>query len=92
MSKFSIIVPSYNCAHYVEQTLQSLLDQNEVLRRCHNVILSDDCSEDRTIDVAVACWSGAIPLTIFSAERNRGEYKNINECIARYQKELNGIS
>jgi glycosyltransferase involved in cell wall biosynthesis/SAM-dependent methyltransferase len=83
MSRFIIIVPSYNCEHYVEETLRSLLAQGDALKRCDSVILTDDCSQDRTIEVAKAVWTGPIPLVVFAAEKNRGEYKNMNECIAR---------
>ena len=82
MSKYVIIVPSYNCEHYVAETLQSLMMQ-DALTRCDCVILTDDCSQDKTIEVAKKTWNGPIPLKIFAAEKNRGEYKNMNECIAR---------
>jgi glycosyltransferase involved in cell wall biosynthesis len=83
MSKYAIIVPSYNCEAYVEETLRSLMAQGEALKRCECVVLTDDCSKDRTIDVAKDTWKGPIPLVVFAAEKNRGEYKNMNECIAR---------
>ena len=83
MSKYAIIIPSYNCEHYVAETLHSLMMQGEALKRCDCVILTDDCSHDKTIDIARATWRGSIPLIVFSAETNRGEYKNMNECIAR---------
>src|SRR5208282_2217809 len=82
-SKFVIIVPSYNCAHYVAATMNSLLSQGDDLKRCHSVILTDDCSQDGTIAVAKAAWNGPIPLVVFAAESNRGEYENMNQCIAR---------
>ncbi|HEX3919615.1 MAG TPA: glycosyltransferase [Caulobacteraceae bacterium] len=83
MSKYAIIVPSYNCASYVTDTLQSLLAQGEALKRCDFVVLTDDCSQDDTIEVAKAAWNGPIPLVVYSAEKNRGEYGNMNECVAR---------
>jgi SAM-dependent methyltransferase/glycosyltransferase involved in cell wall biosynthesis len=63
--------------------MQSLLAQGEALRRCDSVVLTDDCSQDKTIEVAKAAWSGPIPLIIRAAKENRGEYKNMNECIAQ---------
>lgn len=81
---FAIVVPSYNCEHYVADTLNSLLAQAQALTRCACLILTDDCSTDRTVDVARSVWAGApIPLIVFEAEKNRGEYRNMNECIAR---------
>jgi GT2 family glycosyltransferase len=63
--------------------MRSLLLQGDDLKRCHSVILTDDCSQDRTIAVAKAAWNGPIPLVVLDAQTNRGEYKNMNECIAR---------
>ena len=83
MANFAIIVPSYNCEDYVAATMKSLLLQGNDLKRCQSVILTDDCSRDRTIEVAEATWNGPIPLVVFAADSNRGEYKNMNECIAR---------
>jgi len=83
MPKYAIIVPSYNCEHYVAETLNSLLAQGEALKRCDFIVLTDDCSQDKTIEVAQATWTGPIPLIVYAAEKNRGEYKNMNECLAR---------
>jgi glycosyltransferase involved in cell wall biosynthesis len=83
MSKYAIIVSSYNCENYVAETLQSLMMQQAALKRCDCIILTDDCSQDKTIEVAKATWRGPIPLKVFAAEKNRGQYKNMNECIAR---------
>jgi 2-polyprenyl-3-methyl-5-hydroxy-6-metoxy-1,4-benzoquinol methylase/GT2 family glycosyltransferase len=62
--------------------------QGEALNRCDCVILTDDCSQDKTIEVANATWNGPIPLVVFAAEKNRGEYKNMNECIARLPEHI----
>jgi glycosyltransferase involved in cell wall biosynthesis len=83
VSGFVIIVPSYNCEDYVEETMKSLLLQGDDLKRCHSVILTDDCSQDRTVEVARRAWNGPIPLVVYPATYNRGEYRNMNECIAR---------
>jgi glycosyltransferase involved in cell wall biosynthesis/SAM-dependent methyltransferase len=83
MSNVAIIVPSYNCELYVAETLQSLLAQGPALAKVDRVILTDDCSKDRTIQVARETWDGPIPLEIYDSPVNRGEYRNMNECIAR---------
>ena len=89
MSKYVIIVPSYNCEHYVAETLQSLMMQNAALKRCDCVILTDDCSQDKTIEIARTAWNAPIPLKVFVAEKNRGECNNMNECIARLRRKAN---
>src|SRR5438552_3941770 len=63
--------------------MRSLLWQGDDLKRCHSVILTDDCSQDRTIAEAKTAWSGPIPLVVFAAEHNRGEARNMDECVAR---------
>lgn len=83
MSNVVIIVPSYNCESYVAETLRSLLAQGTALVKVDRVILTDDCSKDRTIQVARETWDGPIPLEIYDSPVNRGEYRNMNECIAR---------
>jgi glycosyltransferase involved in cell wall biosynthesis len=88
MSKYVIVVPSYNCEHYVEATLRSLMVQGEALKRCECIILTDDCSQGRTIETAKATWKGSPPLVVFAAEKNRREYKNMNECIAKLGKDI----
>ena len=88
MSTIAILIPAYNCEPYVEATLQSLMEQGDALRSVDRIILTDDCSKDRTIDVARAAWKGTIPLEVFDAPQNRGEYQNMNEAVARLPKHI----
>ncbi|MBM4259529.1 MAG: glycosyltransferase [Deltaproteobacteria bacterium] len=83
MSKIVIVVPSYNCEAYVAATLQSLLAQGPALAEVDRVIITDDCSKDRTIQVARETWRGSTPMEVYDSPVNRGEYRNMNECIAR---------
>ena len=50
MGKVSIIIPVYNVEHYITQCLQSVLGQSY---SDIEVILVDDCSPDRSIEVAL---------------------------------------
>ena len=83
MLKIVILIPAYNCEPYIEATLESLMEQGDALRRVDRVILSDDCSRDRTVEVGRAAWKGPVPLEVFEAPENRGEYKNMNEAVSR---------
>jgi SAM-dependent methyltransferase/GT2 family glycosyltransferase len=83
MPNIVIIVPSYNCEPYVAETLQSLMAQGTALQLIDRVILTDDCSTDQTIEIARKTWTGPIPLEVYDSPINRGEYRNMNECIAR---------
>jgi glycosyltransferase involved in cell wall biosynthesis len=48
MSKVSVIIPNYNHALYLEQRILSILDQTF---RDFELILLDDCSTDRSIEI-----------------------------------------
>jgi glycosyltransferase involved in cell wall biosynthesis len=88
MSHIAIIIPAYNCELYVAETLESLMNQGSALKKIDRIILTDDCSTDQTIRVAKETWDGPIPLEIYDSPVNRGEYKNMNECIARLPEHI----
>ena len=47
----SIIMPSYNTAPYIRETIQSVLDQTY---RNWELIIVDDCSTDNTDEVVAS--------------------------------------
>jgi len=78
----SIMIPTYNCASYLEQTLASLADQG--IDRAQ-VEVVDDCS---TIDdpEAVVHRLGAGWVTFSRQTRNLGLVGNFNSCIGRAER------
>ena len=46
--KVSVVIPVYNCANYIAQTLRSVIEQTE---RDLEVVVMDDGSTDGTYDV-----------------------------------------
>ena len=48
-SKVSIIVPMYNAASFLKETLDSILNQTFTN---FELILIDDCSKDNTLEIA----------------------------------------
>jgi len=48
MIKFSIIIPAYNAEKYIEETLNSILNQSY---NNYEIIVVDDCSTDRTYEI-----------------------------------------
>lgn len=46
--KISLVIPTYNGQKYIEQTIQSILNQT---RPADEIIISDDNSTDRTIEI-----------------------------------------
>ena len=70
MGKTVIVMPAYNAALTLEQTLR---DIPENLRR--NIILVDDCSKDRTVEIAER-----LGLKVIRHEKNRGYGGNQKTC------------
>ena len=71
--KVSVIVPNYNYARYVPARLRSILAQTYTP---HEIIFLDDCSSDRSVEVAEAVLSEAgIPFRIIRNWRNQGCYR-----------------
>lgn len=87
-SKVVIIVPAYQCEAYVAETLESLMAQGDALKEVDRVILADDASTDRTIEVARTVWRGPVPIEIRPSARNQGEYLNMNDCIASLEDDV----
>lgn len=80
----AVMVPSYNSASTIESTLRAILELGEELKRHVDfVMLSDDGSRDETVAIAERVWGeGPVPLVVRRAERNVGEYRNVNGAFA----------
>lgn len=81
--KVSIIIPIYNVASYIEECVQSVINQtyNNL-----EVILVDDCSADNSMDLALKIISQSDRSSIFKIEkhnRNRGLSAARNTGIRR---------
>ncbi len=70
MTAVSVIIPTYNCADYIEQTLESILNQTF---QDFELIVVDDGSTDRTQDI-VARHAPRVRLIV---------QKNSGVCVAR---------
>jgi len=69
--KTIIIMPAYNAEATVEQTVRDLPSGC-----CDEIILVDDCSTDRTVEIAER-----LGLTVIRHERNRGYGGNQKTCL-----------
>lgn len=71
--KVSIIIPVYNVEKYIEECLESVIEQTtDAPLEC---ILVDDCGKDRSVEVAeqfVMNYDGSIQFKMFHHEQNRG--------------------
>lgn len=67
-SKVSIIVPCYNQAQYLDEALQSIVDQTYTDWEC---IIVNDGSPDRTEEVARS-WEAKDPRFVYVYQENGG--------------------
>lgn len=73
---FSIIIPAFNEAKRIGQTLSTILSYLERANLSAEVIVVDDGSKDKTAEIArQACakFSGGIETKVIRYERNRGK-------------------
>lgn len=89
MKPHAILVPSYNSARTIGETLQSLLVQD--LTTVDGVYLADDASSDDTIDIAQRFWRSTTPLIVIKRNRNSGERVNVNSAIDQLPDHLEWI-
>jgi glycosyltransferase involved in cell wall biosynthesis len=82
MSKFVIVIPSYNSSSYVEDCLKSVLNCRKI-ELVDKVLLMDDASKDNTIELAEKTWNySKIPLVIHKNETNLGQWPNKNKALS----------
>ena len=71
--RVSVVVPNYNYERYLRTRLQSILAQTY---RPHEIIFLDDCSSDRSVELAEELLSaGGIPYRIIQNATNQGVYR-----------------
>ena len=75
--KFAIIIPCYNAAATIGETLRSVAKCNR-LENISKVFVIDDCSSDGSAEVAERSWSGSIPLVVHRFETNQGQWPVTN--------------
>lgn len=75
----SIVIPTYNCAQYLGQTLQSLRAQGERLAAAEIVVVDDCSTADDPGAVVRAEWGDRVVM--HRHERNMGPTRNFNACL-----------
>lgn len=81
MTNIAILIPSFNCAETIGDTLESLQAQGAALARISAVYLADDCSTDNTIALAKATWKAPTLLRVLKREHNLGQWDNVNRAM-----------
>lgn len=77
---WSVMIPTYNCAHYLRQTLSSVLAQDPGSEHMQIEVV-DDCSSDDPHAVVTEIGKGRVEF--FRKTRNEGAVQNFNTCIER---------
>jgi glycosyltransferase involved in cell wall biosynthesis len=82
----SFIIPCYNCASTVEESIASIYKQNMTIP--FEVICTDDGSKDTTAQILAACEQRHPELHVFTHEVNKGGAAARNTCVEHTQGDL----
>lgn len=82
--KISIIVPSYNKAEYIKETLQSIVTQNYPNLE---VIIQDGGSTDGTLEI-IKKYAKKYPYLIWESKKDKGQTDAINKGLKRATGEV----
>jgi GT2 family glycosyltransferase len=82
MKNLAVIIPAFNSADTIVETLESLQRQSDLSAVCA-VYLADDASTDGTVAAAQAVWRSVVPFVVLRSEINQGERSTVNRAVAR---------
>jgi glycosyltransferase involved in cell wall biosynthesis len=83
---WSVMIPTYNCAQYLRQTLESVLSQdpgNDLMQ----IEVIDDCSTQGDHEAVVREVAGD-RVSFYRKPKNEGAIANFNTCIERSRGHL----
>lgn len=75
--KVSVIMPTYNCADYLEQAIRSILAQTFT---DFELVITDDCSTDPRMDTIFAMFADEPRIRLFRLAENSGAGVARNKC------------
>lgn len=78
LPKISVILPVYNGAKYLQQSIDSVLRQSMTE---FEFLIVDDCSKDNSYDILQSIKDARV--TVFRNEQNKGLFFNLNFLIAK---------
>jgi glycosyltransferase involved in cell wall biosynthesis len=78
--QWSVMIPAYNCAKFLEQTLKSVLTQDPGAEHMQIEVV-DDQSSDHAKEVVERIGKGRV--NFHRNEQNQGPIKNFNVCLQR---------
>ncbi len=65
----SLIIPTYNCEKFIEKALRSVINQSY---NCYEIIIIDDFSQDKTLQIIKNFKKKYNNILIFALEKNLG--------------------
>jgi glycosyltransferase involved in cell wall biosynthesis len=78
---WSVMIPTYHCAHFLRQTLESVLAQDPGLHEMQIEVVDDGSTLDDPETVVREIGRGRV--TFFRQSRNVGHTKNFETCLRR---------
>ena len=84
LSKVSIIMPAYNAARFISQSIQSVIDQTY---KDWELIIIDDCSTDNTLDI-INQFLNDCRIKVYKNQSNSGVSYSRNHGIKLAKNEL----
>jgi glycosyltransferase involved in cell wall biosynthesis len=91
MRSIAIVIPAYNAAYTIIQTLDSIAQQT-CANAIQKVLLIDDCSSDATLEIARSHGCGAVPLECRRNATNQGERRTMNAAFAELGHEFDWVA
>jgi len=78
---WSVMIPNYNCAHYLAETLKSVLRQDPGIENMQIEVVDDYSTKDDPEAVVREIGKGRV--SFFRQPQNTGATSNFNTCIQR---------
>jgi GT2 family glycosyltransferase len=82
---WSVMIPAYNCAHYLRETLAGVLAQDPGTDRMQIEVVDDRSTDEPG---AVVGELGAGRVEYFRQAQNVGKVRNLNTCVERSRGRL----
>src|SRR5690349_6563754 len=87
--RFAITIPCYMSERTIAETLIGVMNQGQALERVACIIIADDASPDRTLEVVKNTWClPHPPIRLEIREKNVGEMANVNSTVGHLPDEV----
>lgn len=84
----SLVIPTYNEEKIIEHAIVESIDSLKKLGYEYEVIISDDCSEDRTVKIVKSMKSRYKNLELVTSAVNRGRGEAVSEAFLKAKGDI----